>query len=49
MVKFQNKFSWYDKMPLSGKSVLITRPKYNNENGNYLYNKLPNYICKKYT
>ena len=42
VVKFQNKFSWYDKMPLSGKSVLITRPKYNNENGNYLYNKLIN-------
>lgn len=39
VVKFQNKFSWYDKMPLSGKSILITRPKYQ---GNYLYNKLIN-------
>ena len=37
VVKFQNKFSWYDKMPLSGKSILITRAK---NSGNILYNRL---------
>lgn len=37
VVKFQNKFSWYDKTPLNGKSILITRHKQN-----YLYNKLIN-------
>ena len=46
VVEFQNKFSWYDKMPLSGKSVLITRPKYH---GNYLYNKLINLGAECYT
>ena len=37
VVQFQNKFSWYDKMPLSGKSVLITRDK---KRANILYNRL---------
>lgn len=37
VVQFQNKFSWYDKMPLSGKSILITRDK---KRGNILYNRL---------
>ena len=46
VVKFQNKFSWYDKMPLSGKSILITRPKYH---GNYLYNKLINLGAECYS
>lgn len=46
VVEFQNRFSWYDKMPLSGKSVLITRPKYH---GNYLYNKLINLGAECYT
>lgn len=45
VVEFQNKFSWYDKMPLSGKSILITRPKYQ---GNYLYNKLINFGAECY-
>ena len=46
VVKFQNKFSGYDKMPLSGKSILITRPKYH---GNYLYNKLINLGAECYS
>ena len=37
VVQFQNKFSWYDKMPLSGKSILITRDK---KRANILYNRL---------
>lgn len=46
VVEFQSKFSWYDKMPLSGKSILITRPKYH---GNYLYNKLINLGAECYS
>ena len=37
VVQFQDRFSWYDKMPLSKKSILITRSK---SDSNNLCNKL---------
>ena len=37
VVSFQERFSWYDKLPLIGKSILITRPE---DSSNTLSNRL---------